>query len=134
MDALLAWETNLVLAFQSVYGLDGIMSAFTFLGNEEFFLFVMPLLYWCLNAGLGARTAVMLIASNGLADLLKLSFALPRPYWIDQRVTAFTTEVSYAQPSSHTMNATAVWSFLAAQARRRWAWPAAIVLIVMIAL
>jgi hypothetical protein len=110
------------------------MSAFTFLGNEEFFLFVMPLLYWCVNANVGAQAAVLLILSNGFSNLLKISFAWPRPYWVDSRVAAFAAEPSYGQPSSHAQNAAVMWAYLAGAARRRWAWPAAIFVIFMIAL
>ncbi|MBL8056263.1 MAG: phosphatase PAP2 family protein [Anaerolineales bacterium] len=134
MDSFIQWEVNLVQALQSLPGLQGVMTAFSFLGNEEFFLFVMPLLYWCLSPAVGARAAVLLIASNGLSNLLKVTFAWPRPYWMTEQVAAFDVETSYGQPSSHTLNATVMWGYLASAARRPWAWPAAIAVIVLIAL
>jgi len=134
MDALIRWGTDIILALQNVPWLSGLMRLFTFLGQEEFFLFVMPALYWCIAPALGARLAVLLILSNGLNGLLKLAFHLPRPYWVDPRIRALSSEISYGLPSGHAMNATSVWGFLAAQVKRPWAWAAALALIFLISL
>ncbi len=125
---------NLILALQTAGWLAAPMQFFTFLGTEEFFLIVMPALYWCVDAGLGLRLAVILITSNGLNYLLKLAFHLPRPYWVDTRVHALTVETSYGLPSGHAQNGLAVWGFLAAQMKRRWAWIAALALVGLISL
>jgi membrane-associated phospholipid phosphatase len=125
---------NLILALQTAGWLAAPMQFFTFLGTEEFFLLVMPALYWCVDAGLGLRLAVILIASNGLNHLLKLAFHLPRPYWVDTRVHALTTETSYGLPSGHAQNGLAVWGFLAEHMKRRWAWIAALALVGLISL
>ncbi len=136
MDAILQWGVGIVLALQTlrVSGLEGLARFFTFLGTEEFFLLVMPALYWCFDAALGARLAVVLITSNTVNGLAKLFFHLPRPYWIDRGVRALTAETSYGLPSGHAQNAAAVWGFLAAQLKRGWAWAAAIGLILGISL
>jgi len=134
MDALMRWGINVILALQNAPWLSGVMRLLTFLGNEEFFLFVMPAIYWCVSPGVGARLAVLLIASNGLNGLLKIAFHLPRPYWVDLRVKALSSETSYGIPSGHAMNSTSVWGFLAAQVKKRWAWAAALALIFLISL
>jgi membrane-associated phospholipid phosphatase len=134
MDAILQWGVNVVLAVQTLPGLEGVMEIFTFLGNEEFFLLVMPLLYWCVDAGLGARVAALLVASNSLNGLVKLALHLPRPYWIDTRVQVMSVETSYGLPSGHAQNATAIWGALAAHLRRAWTWVAALAVILLISL
>lgn len=137
MDAIMQWGVDVVLALQTARGLVGLMDFFTFLGKEEFFMLVMPALYWCVDSALGARLAVALIASEALNGLLKLAFHLPRPYWIDSRVRALGVETSYGLPSGHAMDATVVWGFLAARAgvAQRWlAWAAALVVIFLISL
>jgi hypothetical protein len=80
------------------------------------------------------RLAVLLIASNGLNSLFKVILHLPRPYWIDPRVQALSSETSYGIPSGHAMNATTIWGFLASQMKKRWAWPAVLALILMISI
>jgi membrane-associated phospholipid phosphatase len=132
MDAVIQWGLTLVLSLQNVGGLEGVMQFFTFLGTEEFFLLVLPLLYWSVDAAVGARGAVMLTGSAALNGLLKVAFHLPRPYWIDSRVQALAVETSYGLPSGHAQNATAIWGFLAAQWKKTWAWAAALALIFLI--
>ena len=134
MDALMQWGTDIVVALQAFPGLTGLMEFFTFLGTEEFFLLLMPALYWCIDAGLGLRLAVALTASGSLNELLKLAFHLPRPYWVDSRVQALGTEPSYGLPSGHAMNAVSVWGFIATQLKKNWAWAAALALILLISL
>ncbi len=134
MDALMRWGISIILALQGEPRLVGVMQFFTFLGSEGFFLFVMPAMYWCVDATMGVRLAVVLIASNGLNGLFKIAFHLPRPYWVDLRVKALSSETSYGIPSGHAMNATTICGFVAAQVRKWWAWVAAIVLILMISL
>jgi len=60
MDALLQWGIGIVLAVQDVPGLEGLARFFTFLGTEEFFLIVMPALYWCVDAALGLILGISL--------------------------------------------------------------------------
>ncbi len=134
MDAIMQWGISFVLALQNIGGLGSVMKFFTFLGSEEFFLLVLPLVYWCVDATVGARGAVVLVASNSLNGLLKLVFHLPRPYWVDRRVEALASETSYGLPSGHAQNATALWSFLASALRKPWAWAAAFALIFFISL
>ena len=126
------WGNSLILGLQGFAGLTGVMRFFTFLGSEYCFLFLMPVLYWCLDVGVGARLAVVLIFSNGLNGLFKIAFHLSRPYWIDPRVQALSSEPTYGLPSGHAMNSTTTWGFLAAQVKKWWAWVGAGVLIVMV--
>jgi membrane-associated phospholipid phosphatase len=132
MDAVMQWGISLILSLQNVGGLESVMKFFTFLGTEEFFLLTLPLVYWCVDAGVGARGAVVLVASSSLNGLLKLIFHLPRPYWIDRRVQAMASETSYGLPSGHAQDATALWGFLASALRKAWAWAAALALIFFI--
>jgi membrane-associated phospholipid phosphatase len=110
------------------------MEFFSFLGQEEFFLLVMPALYWCLDAGLGLRAAVMLMVSNGLNEIFKLVFRGPRPYFYTSQVRALSSETSFGIPSGHAQNAAALWGLLAARLRSRLAWTAAILVIFLIGL
>jgi membrane-associated phospholipid phosphatase len=93
------------------------MQLFSLLGSEEFYMLVMPALYWCVDSALGLRVGVILLLSNGLGMLAKLSFHAPRPYWIDARVHAFSSETTFGLPSAHAQNAVSLWG-LAAVAKR----------------
>jgi len=108
------------------------MQFFTILGTEEFYLFIAPAVYWCLDASLGLRVGLFLMVSGCLNSALKLAFHNPRPYWYDTRVRALSTDPYFGMPSGHAQHAVVVWGGMAAYARRNWAWIAAIALSVLI--
>jgi membrane-associated phospholipid phosphatase len=121
MDLLWQLQINITLFFQNLgTWLETPMKAFSFLGNEEFFIIIMPLLYWCINALWGIRTGLMLILSGGLNEFLKVLFHSPRPFWIDPRVKALVSETSFGLPSGHAQNSISIWGSLAVSVRRKW--------------
>lgn len=135
MDAMIQVGIAFVLWFQGLGGwLEIPMKGFTFLGSEEFFLFVLPVIYWCVDARIGLRMGVILLLNGVLNSVLKLAFFGPRPYWVDPMVKALVSETSFGVPSGHAQMAAGLWGMLASQVRRRWAWAAAIFLILMIGL
>jgi membrane-associated phospholipid phosphatase len=133
MDPLLQFELSVTIAVQSIGAwLQPVLSIFTFMGNEEFYLVIVPLLYWCVDAGLGLRIGTMLMATTWLNGLLKLAFHTPRPYWVDTRVKAMVAESSFGTPSGHSQNSASLWGLAAAKLPYRWTWTAALVIIFLI--
>jgi membrane-associated phospholipid phosphatase len=110
------------------------MSFFSFLGTEQFYLFIAPALLWCLDAGLGLRMGLGLAISSSVNSILKLVFHSPRPYWVSERVQALASETSFGIPSGHAQNSVVVWGLLAAWIHKTWAWIVAILLMLMIGL
>ncbi len=112
------------------------MKLLSSLGSELFFLLLLPMVYWNIDRHIGARLGILLISSVVLNDLLKVAFALPRPFWtagVGQ--LAPTPEVSFGFPSGHSQSTAALWTFLALQTKRPRLWvPLAFVLLVLIAL
>lgn len=109
-----------------------VMRLFTFLGNEEFYMLIMPILYWCVDAVLGLRIGIMLVLSGTLNGIIKLVFKSPRPYWVDKTVTAHISESSFGLPSGHAMNAMSVWGLLTASIRKKGFRAVLIALIILI--
>lgn len=110
------------------------MQFFTFLGNENFFIFVAPAFFWCIDAGLGVRLGLLIITSANLNQAFKLAFTGPRPFWIDARVKVYAAETSFGVPSGHAQNAVAMWGYLATWVRKGWFWLLAPFLVLMIGL
>jgi len=110
------------------------MEFFTFLGDEEFYLLVTPVLYWCIDTSLGIRTAMMLMFSSSVYTYGKWLFHTPRPAWISQRVTAYRADSSFGMPSGHSTNAVTIWGLLAESYRKKWFWGVAIGMMAMIGL
>jgi membrane-associated phospholipid phosphatase len=133
--ALLDWGIMVVLYLQGLgAALTAPMKAFTFLGNEEFFLAVAPAIYWCLDTALGLRMGLLLMISAGLNNAVKLVFHAPRPYWYDPTVKALSSESSFGIPSGHSQNAVVVWGRLASGIQKTWAWILALALVFFIGL
>jgi membrane-associated phospholipid phosphatase len=128
------WGIELIVALQAagVPALTRLMESFTFLGAELFYMLVMPAVLGSFNGSLGTRLGLALLTSAGLNAVLKMAFALPRPFWVDDRVRALSFESSFGLPSGHAQNAVVLWGYLAVQLRRWWATLAALLLIVAI--
>lgn len=95
------------------------MRIISLLGVEEVYILLMPVLYWCVDASLGLRVGIMLLTAQFTNALFKLAFRLPRPYWIDSRVLAYSAETSFGMPSGHAQSAAGIWGLIAANRRRR---------------
>jgi membrane-associated phospholipid phosphatase len=107
--------------------LDRLFTAATFLGEEEFYLVFLPLIYWCFNKRIGIRLAYAFLLSSYLNLLLKDLFGVPRPN--DPRIRLLRHETTPSFPSGHAQGAVVTWGYLAAQ-WRNWAfWVVAIALI-----
>jgi len=120
---LLDFGVRVVVALQSLGGwLTLPMSFFSLLGTEQFFLAILPALYWCVDSGVGLRVGVILLLSTSLNDAAKLAIHGPRPYWYSSQVKAYATETSFGAPSGHAQIATGVWGMLAAILKKAWAW------------
>jgi len=109
------------------------MRFFSYLGNEEFFLLILPLIYWSIDSALGLRVGFILVTSNLFNYVGKLIFAGPRPYWVSSHVRAlWATETSFGVPSGHSQLAVSVWGMFAAYSRKTWAWVVSILIIFLI--
>ena len=97
-----------------------IFNGITFLGNTEFYLIIMPALFWCIDATLGIRTGIMLLVSGGLNSILKFTFQWPRPFWVSSRVSNLTGGSGFGFPSGHAQNATSIWGLLGTSIQKKW--------------
>jgi len=133
MDAIWQWGIDLIHTIQLVHGpaLDTIFKAITFLGNEEFFLILLPLVVWCVDFAVGARLAFAFLlscyANTGIKDI----FAHPRPFELDATVKLHEAS-GYGLPSGHSQSAVVVWGVIAAGFRKTWLWVTAILLMALI--
>lgn len=107
------------------------MRAVTSLGDEDFAVLVVPLLYWAISRRVGLRLGVMLLISAGLNEVGKIASRTPRPSFLDPDL-GLVDAATPGVPSGHAQNGVVVWGVVAAELRRRWAWVAALVLVVVV--
>ena len=108
------------------------MQFFSFLGQPEFYLLIIPAFYWCRDPRLGLRLGLLMGISGGLNEALKVVFHLPRPYWVSPDVRAFGSYPSFGLPSSHAQGAVTFWGLIAAHVRRWWFWISVVAIILLI--
>jgi hypothetical protein len=93
LDAILNWGVLVVLWLQSLGDwLILPIKFFSFLGCEQFYLLLVPLINRCFNPGFGLRLGLGLMFSGCLNLSLKILLHGPRPYWIDARVLPWSSE------------------------------------------
>ena len=132
---ILDWGVEVVRWFQQFSpALDWPFKSFTFLGNLEFFLLFMPLLYWCVDRRTGARLVVLFLISAYMNAVAKELAAQPRPFEYDSSITPLVHAGGGGLPSGHTQSAVVVWGYLATQVKKLHMWLLAVVLMIGIPL
>jgi len=114
------WSLNGVLGLQALGSwLTVPMRIITFLGDEQFYLIAIPLIYWCIHKELGVDLAVLLMLSSFINGTLKSFIKHNRPFWEDARLQ-LDDATSFSTPSGHSQTSAALFGFLAwRQARAR---------------
>ncbi len=135
MQGILEGSIPLILWLQQFSpALDMPFKAITFLGEVDFFLLFLPLLYWCLNRRLGARMSILIPLSSYVGAVVKVALNQPRPFELDPRVRAIVETHDRGFPSLHTQNTVVTWAYLGAALRRKWLWVTAGLLMVLVPL
>ncbi|HSJ53149.1 MAG TPA: phosphatase PAP2 family protein [Anaerolineae bacterium] len=117
LESLVPWGTEFIVWVQSFSGgwLRSVFRFFTLLGNEEFYLLLLPIVYWGIHKRLGITLGYLVMLSVWLNDVFKHLFGIPRP--ADARIQAPWPETSPSFPSGHSQNAVAGWGYLALRFR-----------------
>ena len=133
MAQINAFEIIVNEFFQSLWlWLEMPMRAITALGYEEFFVLLLPTLYWCFDQMIGLRVGMALLIGTTFNTFFKFLFNNPRPYWVSDSVSAYSHESSFGIPSGHAQLAASVWGWLAVEVKKRWFSVAMVVIIFLI--
>lgn len=129
------WGLYVILWFQSWRTplLETIGLIFHYMGLTQFYVALLPVIYWCVDEALGRRLGVVVLFSGWLNNAIKSFFGLPRPYFISTEVHNVAVETGYGLPSGHTQGATTLAGTLAIEIKRRWMTIATVVFIVLMA-
>lgn len=121
MDQLLQFELTINIFFQNLgTWLKPLATGLSFLGTESFFILALPAIYWCIDSGIGFRVGIMLVATTSLNGYLKILFHSPRPFWVDPKVKAYSTETSFGLPSGHSQTAASMWGLAVVKFKKNW--------------
>jgi membrane-associated phospholipid phosphatase len=117
------WGMEWIIVIQAAGGplAQTIFGVITFMGEEQFYLIVVPILFWSVDAVIGARVGFAFLISGYTNLLLKDFFYHPRPCEINPSVCD-DVPGGTGMPSGHSQSSVFVWGVLAAQVKRPWFW------------
>ncbi|MEM8863158.1 MAG: phosphatase PAP2 family protein [Chloroflexota bacterium] len=122
-----------ILALQEAGGEFGatFFKTVTFLGDQEFYLLLFPLLFWCIDTKLGIRVAVAYLLSTILNVALKDLIGQPRPFEINPAV-GLIDEYGRGMPSNHAQATSIIFGILAYHLKKPWGWGVAVLITLLV--
>ncbi len=112
--------------------LDLFFAAITLMGSEEFYMALIPIIYWCVDRRVGVRLALVWLASMDLNFALKDGLRLERPAGAGLRVVVPAS--GYGFPSGHAQGNATLWGYLCAAFPRRALCALAVAAVVLVSL
>ena len=118
MNNWMEWQINFLIAVESFRNLtnnvfDDFFLYVTKFGEMLTPMFLICLVYWCINKKSGAYILFSLVTGFALSFAIKVTTCIYRPWIIDPRVNPLKQAIPYAGgysfPSGHSANATAAW-------------------------
>jgi membrane-associated phospholipid phosphatase len=99
--------------------LDAVMVAISFIGDEAFYLTLVPLIYLGVNKKIGMRIAVLMTLSTYINDGLKFFFNTPRPIGAEGIRSLYTSSApGMSFPSGHAQGSATFWGYVATRVNR----------------
>jgi membrane-associated phospholipid phosphatase len=119
METLHQWELEIISVIQQISNplLDNIFRVLSMLGDELFYLLILPILLWTIDRRFGARVAVLFLLSAYVNIMLKELFQQPRPFALDQTLGISTSD-GFGLPSGHAQLAIVVWGSIACRVQQ----------------
>ncbi|MGK0498855.1 MAG: membrane-associated phospholipid phosphatase [Oceanicoccus sp.] len=122
MNELQQLGIEIILALQSYQSplIDSFFNLASQLGAFGY-LFVVPLVVWCIEPRVGVRALLAMLISQYIVFLIKDIVQEPRPFQVDTRIIS-NGEQGYSFPSSHAMGAMVFYGLMALASQQRWLW------------
>lgn len=104
--------------------LDGIMTFFTFFGEELVFMLLALAVFWCVDKKEGYYLLFLGFFGTALNQFLKILCRIPRPWVKDPNFTVVGgvkgTATGYSFPSGHTQNVAGTLGGIARWSKNQW--------------
>lgn len=109
--------------------LDSFFKFVTFLGDEEYYILSIPLLFWLYNKKFALRFGAFFLLNAYINSFVKHIFKTPRPSVELHKIE----QGGFSFPSGHAQGNTSFWGYLAVQVGKRWAYVTAAVIFCLVA-
>ena len=122
---------NIIQFLQSLQsdGLTSFFKFFTFFGDKEFYIMVLPLFFWLWDKDKAVKLLFILLPSLLLNFWLKEIFQTARPLGV-----ALIEQGGFAFPSGHAQGSTTLWLMLALLIRKKWINYLAVTMVILVSL
>jgi len=109
-----AWGISVIKAIQTIANpfLTKIIKTITFTGEPYFYLFILSLIFWCIDEKKGIKLAILQIFGGAINTTIKYALAVPRPFLRDPSV-GIGYYSGYSTPSGHAQGTASFWSYFA---------------------
>lgn len=133
MQHILAWGLEVVKAVQTIASpiLTALMKGITFLGTEQAFLIILPIVYWTIDGATGFKLSMLIFVSSYTNGLAKNILAQPRPFQLDPSVK-LATETTYGLPSGHAQGTITLAAYAGSKLKRFVAWILLVLFVLLI--
>ncbi|MCX7678694.1 MAG: phosphatase PAP2 family protein [Spirochaetes bacterium] len=134
MNELYRWGLDVIIVIQKIRSplFDHLFLAITALGNDIFYMLILPFLYWCVDKRHSLRLFYLFMISNWLNAVTKNILNQPRPFMLNESV-----KIAHATgpgiPSGHAQGSLVFWGFLAMWVKKRTFTIFSVSLIILIA-
>jgi membrane-associated phospholipid phosphatase len=108
------WGISVIKSIQTIANpfLTAIMKTITFTGESYFYLFILTLIFWCVDEKKGVRLATLQVFGGAINNAIKYALAVPRPFLKDPTV-GIAHHSGYSTPSGHAQGTASFWSYFA---------------------
>lgn len=135
MESILNWQIGLIIWLQHFSPwLDWPFRLFTFIGEVNFFVVFLLLIYWCVDQRSGIRLIFLFLFATYLGNAIKVLTNQARPFEYNPQVKKLVEAPGKAFPSLHTLCTVVFWGCLTTQFNRRWLWVISALLIIFVPL
>lgn len=121
-----------VIQYLQSYQTDSLTTFFkfiTFLGNWEFYLFGMPILYWLFNKEKVIKLFFIVFPAALIITYLKQLFHTSRPVGV-----VLIEQTGYSFPSAHAASATVLFLMIAILIKNKWMYVLSVAMILLISI
>ncbi len=119
--------------------LNQVASLLTFMGDETFYMLVVPLIYWCLSKSVGFRLAMIVMFTLYVSTYIKFYIAVQRPVGVEGINSLFVESAKASGhfpydsfPSGHAQGSASIWTYLAYIVAKPIFWVFAIFIVILI--
>ena len=121
MDLSFWFDPGINVALQNISpALTWLITRATIGDTFPWYLMIISLVYLGLHPKYGVRIAVLFGVCESVFYSLKLIFHNPRPFWVSSGVEVFQPETNFGFLSGGSMNAVALYGYIAITVRRWW--------------